>query len=171
MRQNPKLDALRDGLNEVILRQANELSFSIEGAATVILYGSRAVGCGDSLSDWDVLAVGIARERRRVGRVDLLCITEEDANGEAWLGSELAAHILEYGVVLKGQALWLDRVQLRPEALKAKMERIRATASELARLWCGFGLSSRLYWLTRLVESCSDSTGCLRIRLFRPCSC
>jgi predicted nucleotidyltransferase len=81
----------------------------LEEAVDVIIFGSRAVGVHSKASDLDVFCVGL-RERYKSERLDIVSRKSSEVEDRKWLGSELANHIVSYGIVVRGSADWMDAV-------------------------------------------------------------
>src|ERR1700752_2084658 len=81
----------------------------------LVVFGSYAAGVSDPESDIDVLAVG---PRYRVARsgLDLISISPEHVMSAEWLGSELASHIVAYGVWIHGEGRWKELTTLSERA-------------------------------------------------------
>jgi len=97
-------------------------------AREVVLFGSRAAGCAEPSSDWDLLVIGdpsIASGRR--GAIDLVAVPTA---GLEWRSSELAAHTAHYGEWLHGTRDW--GVRTGPIAVQTKRLRIARRATALA---------------------------------------
>lgn len=103
-------------------------------ADDILLFGSRAQGAGRPDSDWDLLCVGNGPTRPRSG-VDIVWVGPRTSLTSRWLGSELASHILAFGLHLQGECAWISHVQLSPAAVEAKRRRVIARMSALQRLW------------------------------------
>lgn len=95
------------------------------GASTeVVIFGSRAVGLHRPDSDLDVLLVDANMGRPRVAGIDFVILSAEELASSRWLGSELAAHIAEYGKWIKGCGSWRHQVHISDRAAMRKQARI-----------------------------------------------
>jgi predicted nucleotidyltransferase len=112
------------------------------GGRCVILFGSHAQNAATDASDIDVLVVGPGRRRRADG-IDLVCLSEAEAESDLWLGSELASHIAAFGRVLAGEADWLSAVRLDSRAIDRKKRLIAAREQCLGRAIESADASSR----------------------------
>jgi hypothetical protein len=90
------------GLDRALREQGANLKAVLDAAREVVLFGSRAFGCEDPLSDWDVLLVDASRSLRIPG-FDFVGVSSGESVEPAWHGSEIAIHVAEYGVWLKGK--------------------------------------------------------------------
>lgn len=75
----------------------------LRAAREVVLFGSRAFGCADARSDWDLLLVD-STGAPRVHGFDLVRVCSETSGGRTmWHASELATHVALCGQWLKGE--------------------------------------------------------------------
>jgi hypothetical protein len=122
------------GLDRVLEPLGMNLAGLRNAAEEIVLFGSRAAGVSDDLSDWDVLCVGYGRSIR-AGGADLVWVRPDVLGSDLWLGSELASHIAEYGHWLAGSGAWRGRARISRRALDAKLSAIQMMLAELDRLW------------------------------------
>jgi hypothetical protein len=91
------------GLEAALTAQAGSLAAVLCSAREVVLFGSRAAGCADPSSDWDLLLVDAVNVPRLRG-FDLVPVSSHrSTSGPAWHASELATHVARYGLWLKGE--------------------------------------------------------------------
>jgi predicted nucleotidyltransferase len=89
----------------------------------VVLFGSYAYGCEHFESDVDVLFLG-NKKRKASKYFDFIWLKPERINSKTWLSSELAIHIANYGVWLKGDGTWRNQVFFSQAAITRKKHRI-----------------------------------------------
>ena len=106
----------------------------VDAAVEVILFGSHAVGVADSASDWDILCVG-GSKGEPVRGVDLIWKSSAEVRTSKWLGSELAAHVRDYGVWLRGSPTWADGVSVNQETIGRKQKMIMARSASASSVW------------------------------------
>lgn len=101
----------------------------------IVLFGSRACGCARPDSDWDLLCVGVGQRHKSAG-IDLLWVTPESVQADAWRESELAGHIGEHGRWLHGQPGWQPVIVPGPSrATQRKSRRIEQVHNSLRQTW------------------------------------
>jgi hypothetical protein len=106
----------------------------LNSASEIMVFGSRAAGVHAYDSDLDVLCFGRGG-RLKTPALDLLWVPESAMCNEDWLGSELATHIAQYGICLRGQATWQSLVCFGAKATKQKLRRINAILNAVSRGW------------------------------------
>ena len=89
----------------------------------VVLFGSYAYGCEHDESDIDILFVG-NKKREASKYFDFIWVKPERINSKTWLSSELAIHIANYGIWLKGDGTWRNQVFFSQAASTRKKQRI-----------------------------------------------
>ncbi|PLX47885.1 MAG: hypothetical protein C0613_13235 [Desulfobulbaceae bacterium] len=94
-----------------------------ENSIEVVLFGSYAYGCEHVQSDVDILFVG-DKKRKASKYFDFIWIKPERLNSKTWLSSELAIHIANYGIWLKGEGTWRNQVFFSKAASTRKKQRI-----------------------------------------------
>lgn len=93
---------------------------------TVVLFGSRAAGCAEANSDWDLLLVGPPSFTRSIPSFDLVHVV---GSRRWWESTELAIHVRAYGVWLSGERPHDWHIDFKPAiAQKARVINVRATA-------------------------------------------
>lgn len=116
---------------KIILEKAEKIfpSFKMEfdncynKSEQVIIFGSFASECENERSDIDILFIG--GQKRRLSRwLDFIWLRPEKLYSWSWLGSELASHISKYGVWVKGDDSWKERVFFSKAAITRKKEKI-----------------------------------------------
>jgi predicted transcriptional regulator len=70
--------------------------------------------------------------------LDVVTVTPEKFESQAWRRSELATHIAKYGVRLKGSDCSLSETVPDSNAIKTKIKRIRAYVKALESKWTRF---------------------------------
>ncbi len=106
----------------------------LESASEIIVFGSRAAGIEGHDSDLDVLCSGRG-PRLKTLALDLLWVPEHSMCDEDWLGSELATHIAQFGICIKGQATWPSLVHFGARATKRKLSRISSLLTAVSGGW------------------------------------
>jgi hypothetical protein len=122
---------VKAGLETALEAQQGSLAALLRSARQVVLFGSRAAGCAAASSDWDLLLVDGVNIPRIRG-FDLVQVS-----GHRWKASELATHVAQHGLWLKGEppARWhfdFERSALRKRHIV--WVRLRALRSGWSRL-------------------------------------
>lgn len=104
-------------------------------AMEVVIFGSRAFGVHRPDSDLDVLLVDANMSRPRVAGVDFVILRPEELSSSRWLGSELAAHITEYGKWIKGCGAWRHQVYISDRAVIRKQARLVGLLMRAPQWW------------------------------------
>lgn len=78
-------------------------------SSEVIIFGSYAYGCTHPNSDVDILFVGDGK-RKSKKYYDFIWIKPDKLFSSVWLSSELALHVAKYGIWVKGESAWKDKV-------------------------------------------------------------
>jgi hypothetical protein len=128
---------VEDRLGTILLKRLTELGHDcapLVPATEIIVFGSCAVGLETVDSDLDVLCIGNG-PRFKCRSLDLSWVSEEASREEAWLGSELAGHIAQYGVWLRGNGDWRVRTFTSTTAVERKRKRIISLSKTVTRLW------------------------------------
>lgn len=98
-------------------------NFIEKSSNEIILFGSYACGCEHVGSDVDILFVG--NNRRSFSKYfDFIWVKPERLQSKTWLSSEIAIHIAKYGIWLKGDGEWRDKVFFSDAAITRKKQRI-----------------------------------------------
>lgn len=116
------------GQNRVFFEQL------LENAVELVLFGSRAAGVNSEASDWDLFVVA-AEKPQRAERLDVVWRTLREINEPKWLGSELASHIAQYGVSIRGHADWATEARLDDGAIDKKRRRLITRVEGLWDYW------------------------------------
>jgi len=119
-------------LEELCQRTSASLSDAIWRSEEIIIFGSRSLGVNRASSDLDVLCVGPQLRKVKNPSIDCIFLAKKEMASHHWLGSELANHVLAYGVWVEGDGLWRNNVQLSTRAVRRKEQRIRAILRNLA---------------------------------------
>src|ERR1700723_2793978 len=106
----------------------------LDSASEIMVFGSRAAGVHACDSDLDVLCFGRGN-RLKTSALDLLWVPESAMCDEDWLGSELATHIAQYGICLKGRGTWPSLVFFGTNATKRKLRRISSLLNAVSGGW------------------------------------
>jgi hypothetical protein len=104
------------------------------GCSEIIVFGSRATGVHRKASDIDILCIGEGR-RVKTRRLDLLWLPISALYTREWLGCELACHVAEFGVWLKGSGDWRSSVHISQQAIQLKEGRILRLARSVDHCW------------------------------------
>lgn len=94
-----------------------------QNCSEAVLFGSYAYGCERFESDVDILFVG-NKKRKASKYLDFIWLKPERLFSKTWLGSELANHIANYGIWLKGNGVWRTEVFFSEAAIIRKKQRI-----------------------------------------------
>ncbi len=121
-------------LRDVIAEAGGDWAAISQAASEIILFGSRAAGCADSTSDWDILCIGSGRPLH-TARLDLIWKSADALKEPDWLDDELALHIRDYGVWLKGEPTWLASVHVSPRTVSRKRRIVEARADWAESRW------------------------------------
>lgn len=107
-----------------------------ERRLSAVVFGSRAAGCAEQSSDWDILVLGTG-DRHCDGRFDVVYVPLERV--PFWLGSELATHVLAYGQwVEEDPWLSVDQVDfVQASSRKRDVLRRHISAADHAWPWLG----------------------------------
>ncbi len=100
----------------------------------IVLFGSRAAGCANDESDWDILAVGEGLPSL-AKHIDLVWIHPREFDSGTFLCRELAGHVARYGVWLHGSPDWRASVRVDSAATEHKAMRLAARVHALERAW------------------------------------
>jgi hypothetical protein len=99
----------------------------LASATEIVIFGSQSAGLQTRRSDLDVLCVGTG-SRLKSDLLDLCWVSEEALIEQPWQGSELANHIGEYGLWLRGTGEWCSYVATSEASIERKRRRILAVA-------------------------------------------
>ena len=94
-----------------------------ETSIEIVLFGSYACGCEYSESDIDILFIGDGT-RKSSKYFDFIWATPRRIKAKRWLSSELAIHIANYGLWIKGTGIWRDQVFFSQATITQKKQRI-----------------------------------------------
>lgn len=106
----------------------------VSASDEIVVFGSRATGAHRRLSDLDILCIGDGR-RIKNRTLDLLWLPCSALESEKWLGSELAGHVAEYGIWLKGRGEWQKRVHSSEVAIHRKQTKIARLVKSVDKYW------------------------------------
>ena len=126
------------------------LNDALTHAEDVIVFGSRAAEVNSKASDVDILCVGESVRRYKSDQLDLVARTPNEIAGAKWLGSELANHVLAYGIVARGASQWRDDIRLAEAAIIHKESRLLALADGLWTYWDRLHPEIRKQYLTTI---------------------
>lgn len=141
-----------NGLEIALIREGICLREFLTHWDEVILFGSRAIACASTSSDWDLLCIGLAPERyrKRFSKwLDIVVIDSGDrASWGRFLCSELAHHTAEYGCWIKGTGEWVNKITPQLAAIDIKARRIIVRCRTLTSNWSALRSSYRGKWRT-----------------------
>ena len=109
-----------------------------------------AVGMNRPDSDIDVFCIGRVNSKLKTEVLDLVSMTEETLLSSGWLSSELALHVRQYGVLIKGRADWLSSAQLTTQTVEAKRRRVGAFMRSLPHSWASLEQGFRIKYAIKL---------------------
>lgn len=89
----------------------------------IILFGSYAHNCEHPDSDVDMLFIGDGKRKSRK-YFDFIWVKPSRVKSKSWLSSELALHIANYGIWIKGDGLWRKQTFFSHAAITKKKQRI-----------------------------------------------
>jgi hypothetical protein len=112
-----------------------EIIDALDRAHETVVFGSSACCLRTPHSDLDLLCVSQRTFHYSSRIIDIVCLSEQDAHEGLWLGSELAGHVVRYGVWIDGESTWAESVRLSSDALLKKKRRIEAYAAALGQRW------------------------------------
>jgi hypothetical protein len=121
-------------IDQILVRHSLSLDDLRREASAIILFGSRAAGCARETSDWDLLCIGRGRSRKLAG-LDLVWIDISTMEHDAFLGGELAGHVLRFGCWLHGEASWKASDLRVDAAARRKEERLAKRLRSYERAW------------------------------------
>src|SRR5258708_3653633 len=98
----PSKAHLEKVLNQRLRRTEQSALRCLDEASEVIVFGSMSAGLDRPDSDLDVLCIGDLDYKLKSKQLDLLAVSSATRQSEAWLQSELATHVVKYGVWIKG---------------------------------------------------------------------
>lgn len=104
-------------------------------ASEVIVFGSMSVGLQRQDSDMDVLCIGTSDFKLKSKLLDLIVVPVEATKNQAWLESELAAHVATYGIWLRGVPMWTADARVGRTAVSEKHRRLSAFVMALQKSW------------------------------------
>jgi predicted nucleotidyltransferase len=122
----------------------------IDASATaIILFGSHALGVQHERSDVDILCVGTGH-RHRSSSLHVLWIQPERYNDPHWRGGELAGHIAEFGVWLKGSKPTAFRPWISNRTIERKQKRIQNRCLAISVNWNALNRPLKVHQLLKL---------------------
>lgn len=129
-------EQLRDILTEKLKRCPTPVRTELNEAREVLVFGSVAADLARVDSDIDVLCVGSRDYHFKSDEVELIIVSQRTLGTPSWLEGELAAHIIKYGVWVRGTGqAWKFRSRLGPAAIAQKRRRVSAFMRSLQRSW------------------------------------
>jgi len=120
----------------------------LENSTEVILFGSRAVGRGNAKSDWDILLVDARKGFEAMGIDFVTTSSENPVNWRNWLASELAHHVVAYGVWIKGDGHWTSELVTSPDVVTKKRSKLKVRLKSLIQAWNELSDLKRSKWQT-----------------------
>jgi predicted nucleotidyltransferase len=126
-------------LNKVLTARLSEApeaaKESFHDATEVIIFGSMAAGLDRFDSDIDVLCIGNHDYKLKSRSMDLIAVPCRVTEAQSWLGTELATHVVKYGIWIKGVPQWKNNVYFAQTTIEAKRRRICAFLTSLQHPW------------------------------------
>jgi predicted nucleotidyltransferase len=104
-------------------------------ASEIVVFGSMSAGLDGPGSDIDILCFGLHAYKIKTNLVDLIVLPRQLAKTPAWLQSELATHIAEYGTPLKGDSKWINFARVGQSAIDIKSRRVATFLRSLPHAW------------------------------------
>jgi len=129
------VDSLSTLIQRTLTGRRSTLRRTVEASAEVVIFGSSAAGLRAPSSDLDILCLSDRTSHFKDARLDLLCLSPEDARSRKWVQSELASHIACYGVWMAGRAEWVELARVNENVARAKRARLESYATALSRRW------------------------------------
>jgi predicted nucleotidyltransferase len=121
----------------------------LSASADVIVFGSRSTGLERVDSDLDILAVGPMKLKKKHGLIDLICVSESDANSLAWQHSEIFRHIEAYGISLMHDRALINAV-VDKHAANRKRHRVESLIPKLLDNWDSLNDGYKAKYLTKM---------------------
>jgi len=126
-------------LAQIALRRIDNAGRSarefFDRATEIVVFGSMAAGLDGPKSDIDVLCIGNRECIVKTDSLDLIIVAHDAMKSPRWLQSELATHVSQYGVWIRGSPEWLVRTQVGPQAVEEKRRRVAAFMKYLPASW------------------------------------
>lgn len=122
-------------LRRRLLVAGSDFDSLLKDADEIVVFGSCTTGLDRRDSDIDVLVSGGPHAPQKYRDIDLVFIDVGQLRSEQWLGSELASHVVRYGVWLRGEGCWRSLVRIDTSAKTQKVNRIERLASALFLRW------------------------------------
>jgi len=138
-------------LSQRIKSSAPRAQYWLSGASEVIVFGSMSVGLNRPDSDIDVLCIGGDEGKVKTNELDLIAVSVEATRSRAWLQSELASHVAEYGTWIKGSPTsWRSEVGIGPTVAMEKRRRVSAFMTAIPKSWLKLEERFRVKFSTKL---------------------
>ena len=128
-------ESLAEVLGQRLMISGPRAQHCFDEASEVIVFGSMSAGLDRPDSDIDVLCIGGCDYKLKTGKLDLIVVPLEATKSRAWLQSELATHVGEYGTWIKGAPSWKADVRIGPRVLHEKRRRVTAFMRSLQSSW------------------------------------
>jgi hypothetical protein len=113
-----------DRLEQFLCRNLPAVVFdAVVAADEVVVFGSCAAGLAEDDSDLDILCIGSGMSVHSP-EFDLVWLPREKTHSAEWLQSELANHVGEFGVWMKGESGWRGSQCITSHTLMRKMRMI-----------------------------------------------
>jgi predicted nucleotidyltransferase len=119
-------------------------------ASEIIVFGSMSAGLAGPGSDIDILCFGLHAYKLKTDLLDLIGFPRELATSPAWLQSELATHIAEYGTPLKGGSKWINFARIGQSAIDIKSRRVATFLRSLPNAWLNLNEGFRIKYAVKL---------------------
>jgi Nucleotidyltransferase domain len=107
----------------------------LDMSSEIIVFGSMAAGLERPNSDLDVLCIASSEYKLKTKALDLIVCTPGESVRPDWAHGELAAHIAEYGIWIKGRPNWTNKVHITETCINRKRRRIVSFLRTLPFVW------------------------------------
>lgn len=129
-----ELDNLREQVRRIAKAENFPLNELLASSVDVIVFGSRASGLQRVDSDLDLLAVGPMNVHKKKGRIDVICVSEPEAQSLVWQHSEIFRHVQAYGISLLHNSPLISSV-VDGHAANRKRHRLETLFLKLMGSW------------------------------------
>jgi predicted nucleotidyltransferase len=125
---------LEHKLRARLAEEGKDFDSLLKNANEIVVFGSCTPGLDMRDSDIDVLVSGI-HFMPKCRNIDFICIDNNHLLSSEWLSSELASHVVRYGVWLRGEGAWKPLVRIGATAQAHKARRISRISRALFLRW------------------------------------
>jgi hypothetical protein len=122
----------------------------LEDSVEVVVFGSMSVCLERKDSDLDLLCFRASSFKFKNRQIDLIGMHRDAQEGSLWLSSELASHVVAYGIWIKGSCTWAADVRVGDRAIETKRRRIAAFIKALPSAWHSLDETFRLKYSIKL---------------------